>query len=571
MVTASDASTTGGGICASTRVTPSGAIAAQCPIRGDVVEPSDMVEVLTVGMFDGTSGLRVAADALGWCVAGHISIEKSSEAARVIEAKFPNTVHVADVELVDRDMVKAWSLQFSQVGLVFLGAGPPCQGVSGLNASKKGALKDARSVLFKHVRRIRSLLQEAFPWAQVRSLMESVASMSEEDEQVMSQDYGGTPVYIDSADLSLAHRPRLYWVDWELLNQEDVAFSVLPSQRTKMSLTATVDPKLYLLPGWKKVEDSKFPTFTTARPRASPGYKPAGLKQCSLEDLERWRNDDHRFPPYQYQLCHCLTNSHDHLRLLNCEEREVILGFPRGYTMQCMPKAQHGTQKHRNCRLTLLGNSWSVTTVAVLMSHLGSLLGINPPLSVQQVVERTAPGCTKDFQTYLFRPSMVVKRQKPSQPNEKLLVQKLMTMVGIKGDDLMLQAGSEDSVKYQRLRASVPARLWKWQSVAGWPWSGSPEHINVLEMRATLTSLRWRLEKHSLVHVKFLHLVDSLVVLHSLSRGRSSSKKLKRTLMKINALTLATNSHAVWAYVHTKDNPADEPSRRPRKRKWRDV
>lgn len=142
-------------------------------------------------------------------------------------------------------------------------------------------------------------------------------------------------------------------------------------------------------------------------------------------------------------------------------------------------------------------------------------------------------------------------------------------MVGIKGDDLMLQAASEDPIKYQRLRASVPAKLWKWQSVAGWPWSGTPEHINVLEMRAVLTSLRWRIEKHRVLHSKFIHLVDSLVCLHSLSRGRSSSRKLKRTLMKINALILATGSHVVWAYVHTKENPADEPSRRPQKRKWR--
>ena len=43
MVTASDASTTGGGISASTHVSPSGAVAAQRAIRGDIVEPADFV------------------------------------------------------------------------------------------------------------------------------------------------------------------------------------------------------------------------------------------------------------------------------------------------------------------------------------------------------------------------------------------------------------------------------------------------------------------------------------------------------------------------------------------------
>jgi hypothetical protein len=149
------------------------------------------------------------------------------------------------------------------------------------------------------------------------------------------------------------------------------------------------------------------------------------------------------------------------------------------------------------------------------------------------------------------------------------LVHKLLTLVSVKGEDIALQAASDDLVKYHRLRASVPAKLWRWYTAASWKWTGEKEHINVLEMRAVLTALRWRLERHKKVHVKFVHLVDSLVAMHSLSRGRSSSRKLRRTILKINALLLATKSQSVWAYVHTKDNPADAPSRRPQKRKWK--
>lgn len=143
VVTASDASTAGGGVTVSQGLTVQGAIAAQCSIRGDVVEPADLPEVLTVGVFDGISGLRVAADVLGWNIAGHISIEKSAEAARVVESRFPNTIWVPKVEDVSEESVRSWSLKFSQVSVVCLGAGPPCQGVSGLNAAKKGVLKDA--------------------------------------------------------------------------------------------------------------------------------------------------------------------------------------------------------------------------------------------------------------------------------------------------------------------------------------------------------------------------------------------------------------------------------------------
>lgn len=72
------------------------------------------------------------------------------------------------------------------MGLVIIGAGRPCQGVSGLNADKLGALRDARSSLFQEIPRIEEAFKKAMPWAQVHRLMESVASMSEEDREIMS-------------------------------------------------------------------------------------------------------------------------------------------------------------------------------------------------------------------------------------------------------------------------------------------------------------------------------------------------------------------------------------------------
>ena len=148
VVTASDASERGGGVTATSGLTPMGAVASGCPIRGDVLEPGDIPGILTVGLFDGIGALRVAADALGWNVLGHISIEKNKAAARVVESQFPNTLVVSSVEEVDLIMVKTWAQRFSQVSLVVVGGGPPCQGVSGLNAARKGALRDERSCLF---------------------------------------------------------------------------------------------------------------------------------------------------------------------------------------------------------------------------------------------------------------------------------------------------------------------------------------------------------------------------------------------------------------------------------------
>ena len=88
-------------------------------------------------------GWRVAADCLLLPMAGHVSSEVSREGTRVV-AHFPDSISVGKVESIDDGMVKDWACRYPNVGVVVVGGGPPCQGVSGLNSDRKGALKDAR-------------------------------------------------------------------------------------------------------------------------------------------------------------------------------------------------------------------------------------------------------------------------------------------------------------------------------------------------------------------------------------------------------------------------------------------
>ena len=125
----------------------------------------------------------------------------------------------------------------------------------------------------------------------------------------------------------------------------------------------------------------------------------------------------------------------------------------------------------------------------------------------------------------------------------------------------MISSSTTSQAKFHRLRATVPPKCWKWRVVTGWKWKHLDEHINVLELRAILTSLRWRLEHQHHLRTRFLHLTDSLVCLHALCRGRSSSRKMRCTMSKVNALLLAGGVHPFWGYVHTDVNPADKPSR----------
>ena len=569
-VTASDASSSGGGFCRSTGVTPYGHSAGLSNVRGDIPEEESYTQILSIGLFDGIGALRVALDALGAPVAGHISVEKNAEARRVLEANFPDSECVEDIEMVTEDLVKTWALKFSMVGLVILGSGPPCQGVSGLNSDRKGALRDLRSRLFQHVPRVEGLCRKCFPWAQVHSLTENVASMDGSDCQVMNDSFNSQPWFIDADGISLAHRPRLYWVSWELMEHQGVEIYWGSNGKLpicgQVILKGEVSEKHFLEPGWHMKGDKRLPTFTTSRPSSRPLRRPAGIADCDEEELTRWRDHAHRFPPYQYKRTHCLEDRQGNLRVPNIKEREVILGFPPNYTRQCLKKSEHGKVHHEDCRLSLVGNSWSVGVVTWLLSQLLHPLGIIQFHSVADIVTKLTPGQAPDLQSLLLRPPMA-QSTKTLTPNSKL-ISKLSGLVSLKGEDLLLQGTSEVPVKYHRLRSGVPAKLWRWQAVAGWKWNGDPEHINVLEARAVLTTMKWRVTQRKQLNLRCVHLVDSLVCLHSLTRGRSSSRKMRRTMMRISAYLLASGLQPIWAYIDTKDNPADRPSRWAVKKQW---
>lgn len=145
-----DASTTGGGACGSRGLTSYGEAVAQAALRGELAENLNGLSILSIGLFDGIAALRVALDLVRAQVLGHISVEALESAHRVVELRFPGSLFVPSVA----DVTEV----FSQCDLVLLGAGRPCQGVSGLRPKRRSF--GHRSSLFPHVPRIRALLQQ---------------------------------------------------------------------------------------------------------------------------------------------------------------------------------------------------------------------------------------------------------------------------------------------------------------------------------------------------------------------------------------------------------------------------
>ena len=152
-VTRSDASQHGGGVCVATSLTTYGEKVARGEERREMVACGG-ARILSIGLFDGIGCLRVALDLLGCDVIGHICVEKDAAARRVVEHHFPDSWRYDDVAELTEGDVQRWALRYGQASLILIGAGPPCQGVSGLNSQRKGALRDERSSLFVHVKRL---------------------------------------------------------------------------------------------------------------------------------------------------------------------------------------------------------------------------------------------------------------------------------------------------------------------------------------------------------------------------------------------------------------------------------
>ena len=84
---------------------------------------------------------------------------------------------------------------------------------------------------------------------------------------------------------------------------------------------------------------------------------------------------------------------------------------------------------------------------------------------------------------------------------------------------------------------------------------------NKLELLAVLNAVKWRLRKTDAQLSRFIHLVDSQVVGAIVTKGRTSSRKLRGSVKKLCMLTLVSECYPAFPFINSEDNPADTPSR----------
>jgi DNA (cytosine-5)-methyltransferase 3A len=189
-----------------------------------------MNKLKILSCFDGISACQVALKNLG-IEYDYFAAEIDPYAIKVTQANFPNTVQLGDVKSVffdnyDEDVgvvvnkkesrvekqgifdvIKHYNYEWLAVeGIIdLLVGGSPCQSFS-IAGSQKG-FEDPRGQLFWEYVRILNEVKPKF------FIFENVASMSKENQNIISEELGVQPIMINSDIFVQQNRKRLYWTN----------------------------------------------------------------------------------------------------------------------------------------------------------------------------------------------------------------------------------------------------------------------------------------------------------------------------------------------------------------------
>ena len=108
---------------------------------------------------------------------------------------------------------------------------------------------------------------------------------------------------------------------------------------------------------------------------------------------------------------------------------------------------------------------------------------------------------------------------------------------------------------------SVALKAAPWATVVSHRWRDE-EHINVLEVRAVLTGVRWALSQPRVAACgRLLLFTDSSAAAGAMRKGRTSSRRLAHPLRALHALLLASGLSLRTVWIPSATNPADAASR----------
>ena len=159
-----------------------------------------------LSLFDGISCGMVALERAGIPVERYVAYEIDKYAIQISKKNYPQIEHCGDVTTADFAQYKGFDL---------LIGGSPCQDLCSMG-SHKGLAGEKSGLFFEFARALKEVNPKYF-------LLENNASMTKENEEIITKIMGVEPIMINSADFTAQNRKRLYWTnmpieEWEIQN-----------------------------------------------------------------------------------------------------------------------------------------------------------------------------------------------------------------------------------------------------------------------------------------------------------------------------------------------------------------
>jgi site-specific DNA-cytosine methylase len=292
-----------------------------------------------LSLFDGMSCGRIAADRAGINIDTYYASEIDKYAIKVSQANYPDTVQLGSVA-----EWRDWNIDWSSIDLLI--GGSPCQGFS--FAGKQLAFNDPRSALFFEYVNILNHIRKFNP--NVKFLLENV-KMKKEYINVINEQLGVKPMFINSALVSAQNRQRYYWCNWNVGQPEDkgiVLSDILENGVTDRDKSFCIDSN-YWKGGTLEQYFEKHRRqliFQLARGNNQGGFKALNGKTPTLSACS-WHHNNFL----------ATVDGFRKLTPLECERLQTV---PDLYTAHVSD-----TQRYR-----MLGNGWTVDVIAHIFTSL---------------------------------------------------------------------------------------------------------------------------------------------------------------------------------------------------------
>ena len=563
VASASDASGTGGAVGASDTLASEGADFLES-VRRLESTPIQRANTLVISLFNGIGACFRCYDVLGVQPLGLISYEIFGPANRVCSRRWPQGMYCQDVRSINEHTVRQWLFRYPHATSLHLWAGFPCVDLSSVRYGRKN-LRGSESGLFFEILRILRLIRRIFGSNfKVHFFIENVSSMDQSAAEEISQALGVRPYKLQCSDVVPISRPRYCWTDVTLEGLPGLQVIEKSYYKEVKMWGDFPETSQWLRPDsvWEAQDTGVvFPTCMKAVARRAPPPAPAGLARCDADTISRWESDEYRYPPYQYKAEYVIW-SDSGWRLLDSQERELLHGFGFDHTSPCLSASdiKRGAQEYEDLRCTLVGDCFSVYSFVVF--PWAALVKELPDFDYHHLCQRMgmAPGFAAPFWLHCpLQRRLSYGMPQSLGPTVGDLTRFLLTKVNHTGSDVRVTTGHIMAPKAFPRQSASP-QWWEWRHVFHNRWK-TKEHINLLEMRAIMLALRWRVCHLKEMDVRFCHLTDSYVCMSVLSKGRSSSDMLMVVLRKVAAFCLCFGLLPILLHVESTENPTDEASR----------